>query len=131
MQNSCEATLEPGPFSARKLCSAAFQSVCAALVASTLARQLQYFRSARETHSSVSRGKRKCTSRSQRVTDLCGQKFPFLVPDWSVLMQIRTPNPHSLTGPKDTVLTGQNRAVLVDWNCAVFGWGKPHSYFLK
>lgn len=34
---------------------------------------------------------------------------------WSVVMQIRTPNPHSLIGPKGTVLIGQNVVALINW----------------
>ena len=36
-------------------------------------------------------------------------EVPCLVPDWSILMQTRAPNPRSLVGPQDTVLVGQNR----------------------
>ena len=36
-----------------------------------------------------------------------GQKSLPLVPDWSVLMQMRTPYPCSLIGPKGTFLIGQ------------------------
>lgn len=31
-------------------------------------------------------------------------------PDWCVLLQMRTPNPHSVIGPKSTILIGQNGA---------------------
>lgn len=41
------------------------------------------------------------------------EEFLLLVPDWSVLMQMKTLNPHSLIGPKSTVLTDQNGAVLI------------------
>ena len=36
----------------------------------------------------------KVCSQSQRRAGLSGQKFPLLVPNWSVLMEVRTPNPH-------------------------------------
>ena len=58
--------------------------------------------------------KRTCVhSRSDRGARLNRDKSPPLVPDWLILMQIRTPNPHSLIGPKSTVLTGQNGAALI------------------
>lgn len=38
-----------------------------------------------------------------------------LVPDFSVLMQIRAQNPHSLIGPKGIVLIGQNEDILIGW----------------
>lgn len=47
------------------------------------------------------------------VADLYREKSPPPVHDWSILMQIRTPNLHSLIGPKRNVLIGQNRATLI------------------
>ena len=41
---------------------------------------------------------------SQKGAGLYGQKSPPLAPDWSVLMQMRTPNPPSLIGPSGTAL---------------------------
>lgn len=39
------------------------------------------------------------------------QSLP-LVPNWSVLMQMRAPNPHTLIGSTSTVLIGRNAAAL-------------------
>ena len=58
-----------------------------------------------------------------------------LVPDWSVLIQRRTPNLHCWIGPIGTVLTGENGvAVIGQWrsqwgySCATpIGWGKSQS----
>lgn len=36
-----------------------------------------------------------------------------LFPDWSGLMQMRTPNPCGLISPKNTLLIGQDGATLV------------------
>ena len=36
-----------------------------------------------------------------------------LVPDWSVLMHMKTPTPHILIGPRSTVLIGQNGVTLI------------------
>ena len=60
----------------------------------------------------------KGTCRNTGELDLYSQKFPPLVPDWSIFMQMRTLNPHSLIGPKVTVQNDQNRAVLVGQGCA-------------
>ena len=62
-----------------------------------------------------------------------------LIPDRSVPMQMRPPNPHSLICPKVTVLIGQESAVLVGWwryrwNTAVqlqLDGGKPQFCWLK
>ena len=71
-------------------------------------------------------------SQSQRGAGLYGQKSLHLVPDWSLLMQIRTPNPNSLIGPKGTAMVGQNRASLVGWSCeASIRWEKPQFYWLN
>lgn len=54
-----------------------------------------------------------------------GGRLP-LPPDGSVVMRMRTPNPHSLIGSKSTVLTGWNTATLIPWliklRCVVFFW---------
>lgn len=39
---------------------------------------------------------------SHRVADVFRKKSLPLVPDWSILMKMRTPNPHSLINPKIT-----------------------------
>ena len=83
------------------------------------------------TQASTSRGEGKQTQ-SQRGADFHRQKSPPLGPDWSDLMQMRTPNPHSLIGPKRTVLIGQNGAALIGQSCvSLIGWRKPKSYWLK
>ena len=41
-------------------------------------------------------GRESVLSPSQRGADLPKEKSPALVPNWSALMQIRTPYPHSL-----------------------------------
>lgn len=41
------------------------------------------------------------------------RRDPTLVPDQLIVMQMRTPNPHRLIGPKNPVLIGQNEAVLI------------------
>ena len=46
--------------------------------------------------------------------DLHRQRSLPLVPDWFVLMHVRTPNPCSLVGANGTVLIGQNGAALID-----------------
>ena len=46
------------------------------------------------------------SEKSPQGAGLYGQKSLPRVPDWSVLMQIRTPNPPSLIGPKGTALIG-------------------------
>ena len=48
---------------------------------------------------------------------LCGQKPLPLVPDWSILMQMRMPNPCSLIVPKSTTRIDQNRATLIGQSC--------------
>ena len=145
-------TLGPGYSLARQLCSAPCLSalcctglLCWALVCSTLCqsalactgllhsalvRHLWCFSSARETQSLVFC--RKVHSQSNRGTGLYRQKFLPLVPRWSSLMQMRTPNLCSLIGPKSTVLIGQNRAALIGHSCtAPNKWGKPQSHWFK
>ena len=56
-------------------------------------------------------GKGKCAPRARR--ELTKTEVSTSGPDWSVLMQIRTPNSHSLIGPKGTALISQNEATLV------------------
>lgn len=58
--------------------------------------------------------KEKVYSWSQRGDDLYWQKSLPLVLDWSVLMQMTTPNPHSFIGLKSSVLIGQNGVSLID-----------------
>ena len=59
-------------------------------------------------------------------------EVPVLVPDWSILMQMKMLNPHSLIGPKGTVLIGQNTASPTGWShTTLIGWGKPQAYWLK
>lgn len=48
-----------------------------------------------------------------------------LVPKWSILMQTRTPKPHSLNGPKGTVLISQNESA--DWSVKMLVEIKLHS----
>lgn len=59
--------------------------------------------------------KGKMCSVSHRGIDLHREKFLPLVPEWSVLMQMRTPNPWNMIGPKSTVLIGQNGSSLIGW----------------
>ena len=61
--------------------------------------------------------KGKVCSQSQRTADLYGQKSLPLVPDWSVLMQTRIPNPHSLA--QKALLNGQSRTT---------GWVELYSF---
>ena len=56
--------------------------------------------------------KGKMCSLSQRGAGLYGQESPPLVLNWSVLMQMRTPDSCSLIGPKGAFLIDQNRASL-------------------
>lgn len=68
--------------------------------------------------------KGKCILWDRGELTLYKQKSPPLVPDWSVLMQMRTPSPCSMTWPKNTVLIGQNGAALIrQWRCW-WGWGR-------
>lgn len=53
---------------------------------------------------------RKVRSLSHRRADRKTEKSLPLVSDWSVLMQIRAPSPHSMIGP-----TGQNGTPLIGW----------------
>lgn len=82
-------------------CSSPLQSVPPALLHSGSGRHLRYFvfsilAPAREIQLfSLSLEGKMCISR---------QKSPPLVPDWSVIMQMRTPSPHSVIGPQNTVL---------------------------
>ena len=67
----------------------------------------------RETRCSVLGRKVKCTLQTRgELTYIEGSTS--YVPDWSVLMQMRTPNLHSLIGPKSTVLIGRNGVTLID-----------------
>lgn len=77
-------------------------------------------------------------SPSQRGEDCytSREKFPSLVPDWFVLMQMSTPDPHRLIGPKSTALIGWNGAALIgQWRCHSYGalirLRKLQSYWLK
>ena len=77
------------------------------------------------------KGKAHCPN--QRGTALYGQKSMPLVPDWFVLMQMRTPNPRSLHLSKR-----HYSALIGHWRCwrgysctAPVGWGKPQSFWLN
>lgn len=131
-QHSCEAALEPGLSPAKILCSALCQSAlcCTGLLhcalvwsllckfALTFADQLHSVPTPWDSVFQLSQGKAdlclwgkgKICSWSWRGAGLYGQNAPPRVPDWSVLMQMRTPNPSSLIGPIGIVLIGQNRA---------------------
>ena len=54
-------------------------------------------------------------SPSQRGVDLYIEKDSTLLPDWYVLMHMRTPNPDSLIGAKSIVLMGQSGPALIGW----------------
>ena len=84
-QHSCEAALRSGGSGANILFI-----LCSAPV-----RHLQCFSS-----SWVFSLQWKVYSLSSRGAGLYGQKSLLLVLDWSILMQMSTPNPHSLIGPK-------------------------------
>ena len=59
-------------------------------------------------------------------------KSPPPAPDWSIVMQMRALNPHSLLIPKGTVLIGQSRIALIGQRrTALFGWETPLCYWLK
>ena len=56
--------------------------------------------------------------RGARLPSLAGRESELPELDGSclsVLMQMRTPNLHSLIGPEGTVLIGQNGAAVIDW----------------
>ena len=57
--------------------------------------------------------KGKVCSQSGWGADLYRQEALPLVPDWSILMQMRTPNLCNLIGPKGTLLIGQDAATLI------------------
>lgn len=62
---------------------------------------------AKEAQPSVIDGKGKYNhQRACMGANIHIEKSLPLVPDWSVFMQIRTPKPHSLIDPKNTVLIG-------------------------
>ena len=130
--SSCQAALEPGNRGARPL-SAPFQSAlcCTGLLhcafvfsilcqsALLCSRKMSsMFQLQLGKHSLEWKG--KVCSQNQRGAGLNGQTFRPLVPDWFVSMQMRTPNPHILMGPKGTALIGQNRAVPIGCNCVGF-----------
>lgn len=93
----------------------------------------------------------KCTLSAARGDLTYIEGHPTMVPDWSILMQMRTPISHNLIGPKtslkqnktkqNTVFIGQNGASLVGeadggwrggYSCAApIGWEKPQFYWLK
>ena len=148
-QHGWEVALGQGLSLARQLCSALVCSTCsgpatlfcscACLLPSALVRHLQYFSSSQETVFSVW-WKGEVHSQRQRGAHICGHESLPLVPDWSILMQMRIPNPHSLVGPKGTVLIDQNGAVMIgQWRCwcrdtaaqLQLNREKPQSYCLK
>ena len=69
------------------------------MVCSALARNLWCFGSARKMQSSA---ERKSACSEPEESWFPEQKSLPLVPDWSVLMQMKTPNSHILIGPKGT-----------------------------
>ena len=88
---------------ARQLHSAPLRSSCSGPLHSAPA-------SAREMQISV---ERKSTLSEQREGDLYREKSLPLVPEWYILVQMRTPNPCTYSGPKSTVLIDQNAAALI------------------
>ena len=141
--NSCEGTLGPGPSLAGQLCSSVVCYIsclsalcyaglllpfCVRLVCFAPGRHLWCFCSAREMHSSVFSGKWKVEVSSTAKGEVAYvDRSPWPRPLIGLaLICMRTLNPGSLIGPKDTVLDGQNRATLVGQNCAaLIGWEKP------
>ena len=57
----------------------------------------------------------KVYSTREKGVELYREKFPLLVPDWSILMQMRTLNSQSSIGSKDIVLIGQDGTALIGW----------------
>ena len=94
-----------------------------------------------EKHSSVFNGQGKCALRERGVLTYIARSLPTQPPsvsDGFILIKTRTPNPHSLSGPKDTVLIGHNGDILigrwrgwVDGDIAPIGGGRPQSYWMK
>ena len=139
-QQGCRAALGPGPPLPGQFCSAPpwpglfcvtpvcfvphwFASLCSGEAFSV------FLCSLRKT---VSCGKGKCTPWAPGRWGSWPMGVLPLVTNWSILMQMRTPNPCSLIFPKGTVLIGQNRATLIGWSCAaLIGWGEPQFYWLK
>ena len=64
-----------------------------------------------EKHSLQRKG--KVCSQSHWGAGLYRQKSSTLVPDWSILMQMRAPTPCSLIGPQGIVLIGQNGVSMI------------------
>lgn len=118
---SCEAALGPSPSVARPHWPAQF---CASWLCSGVSGQL----------GKLSLWGRESALQWQRGADFYWEKSPPLILDWSILIQMKTPNPHCLIGLTSPVLSGQNGATLVskdvDGDVAVLG-GKPQSYLLK
>ena len=91
--------------------------------------------SARETQSLMETESELCWGRGE--ADLKREECLCPLTGWSVSMQIKTLNPHSLIGPKNTILIGQNEAALMgQWRCkwgyscaAPIGWGKSQSHW--
>ena len=53
------------------------------------------------------------------------QKFLPLVPEWSILMEMRTPSPHNLIGPKGTSLIGRMELLCLDGeSLSLIGWNR-------
>ena len=149
----CEVTRRSGPSPAGLLCSAllgsaACQSVllCTGLLHSAAFYSGQHLSaplchgetsllfqfSQGDAVSLQSSVERPSTLSQPEESWLIGTKSPSPVPDLSVFLQMRTPNHHSLMGPKGTILIDQNRTTLVVWIYAVLiEWGKPQTSWLE
>ena len=77
------------------LCLSAMFMVCFILLHFTLVRHL-HFQLIQEDAVFLPLWEEKVHSMSQSRPDLCGQKSSPLVPDWSILTQMRTLNSHCL-----------------------------------
>lgn len=122
--HSCEVTLGPGQSVTNQVCSGLLWSppLCPAQFCSAaLAGQSQgvpssifcLSASVGKTHSSVFNGQGKCALRERGLLTYIARSLPtLLVSDCFILIKMRTPKPQSLSGPKDTVLIGQNVAIL-------------------
>lgn len=101
---------------------------CAVLICSRLILVLQLSQGDRETE--LSSMERKSVLPEPAGNCFCGEKSQPLVCDWSVLIQMRTPNPDNLIGLKGTVLVGQNKTTLMD-QCSCDWMGKASVLSVK
>ena len=129
IEHVCRTALGPGPSPATRLCSVLCPSalwwvglLCLPILCHAL--QHVWFQHSQQDTVYTFWWKRKVHSSDPQGAGLYRQRSSPLVPDWSILMQMRTFNPHSLIGLRALFWLVRIELLWLEIS-SLTGWGKP------